>query len=184
MLCKNLWVHLVAGRPVVDIRQKCLDLRNAVFKVLIQRNNKCVQLVLLKILVRQRRKKCAYICTFCKLFGKRTQLRCAHAYKPVAVHRRRRCYLHLTVFFVCICRQFLDYLFCYHCFPSFFLSVCTLFPRAKHIFSTYRACLEDMSLCFIQNCLFERASAHAKFAVKHIQRKLISVSFVLWRLRT
>ena len=53
MLFKDLRRHLVAGRPVIHIRQESIDIPDAGFKILHLGKNEGMELVLLKILMRK-----------------------------------------------------------------------------------------------------------------------------------
>ncbi len=58
MLAEYFWRHLVAGRPVVNIRQEYVDTVNTAFEVPVQRKNERVQLILFEVSVGQSLHEC------------------------------------------------------------------------------------------------------------------------------
>ena len=100
--------HLVAGRPVVNIRQKPVHFRGAPLIILHFRNDKRMQLILLKVRMRKIIEKHRYVLPlsqFLRIFAK---CRRPHSDHGHAVLRRDETCLKIPVLFILQCVQSLS----------------------------------------------------------------------------
>ena len=100
MFGKHLWRHDVAYRPVVDIGQKGIGVRNAFVKVFYLRNEQSVEHILVVEVMRQLAKEILVFGFFGVFFGKVSQRRHANADEVLNRHAGSEFGLKCRVIFV------------------------------------------------------------------------------------
>ena len=100
MFPEHLRGHLITGGPVIDKRQESFYCFQTCFIILHPRNDKCMDLVLIKRFMRQLIQKRIQVIPLAHLLCQFAKLRCTHTNEIIWRNRRYQFTLEITILYI------------------------------------------------------------------------------------